>query len=74
MATRQLRISDPVQIKQQIGRFAGKKINVVLSDGTAMFGVLKRSNDHEIELMNMAQRTMRYPLSSITEFYFDSLT
>ena len=74
MATRQLRISDPVQIKRQIGRFAGKKINIVLRDGTAMLGVLKRANDQEIELLNMAQRVVHYPLSTITEIYFDSLT
>ena len=74
MATRQLRISDPEQIKQQIGRFAGKKINIVLRDGTVMLGVLKRANDQEIELMNMALRVVRYPLSTITELYFDSLT
>ena len=74
MATRQLRISDPEQIKQQIGRFAGKKINIVLRDGTVMLGVLKRANDQEIELLNMAQRVVRYPLSTITELYFDSLT
>ena len=74
MATRQLRISDPEQIKQQIGRFAGKKINIVLRDGTVMLGVLKRANDQEIELLNMALRVVRYPLSTITELYFDSLT
>lgn len=73
MSTRQLRISDAHQIRQQISRFVGKKINIILNNGTAIVGVLKSSNDQEIEMQNMARRTQRYPLSTITEIYFDSL-
>jgi hypothetical protein len=73
MSTRQLRISDPHQIKQQVSRFIGKKINIVLNDGSAMFGTLRASNDREIELENMARRKVRYPFSTITEIYIDSL-
>ena len=73
MATRQLRISDALQIRQQIGLHRGKKINLVLRDGTAVLGVLKTSGDLEVELLNMAQRSQRYPFSSIVEIYIDSL-
>jgi hypothetical protein len=73
MSTRQLRISDAHQIRQQISRYVGKKMNIVLRDGTAMVGVLKSANEQEIELLNMAQRSQRFPLSSITEIYIDSL-
>lgn len=73
MATRQLRISDPQQIKEQISRFVGKKINIVLRDGTAMLGVLKASNDQEVVLLNMAQKSQRYPIATIIEVYIDSL-
>ncbi|MEJ1239531.1 hypothetical protein WBG78_15450 [Chryseolinea sp. T2] len=73
MATRQLRISDVQQIRQQVGQLVGKKINIVLHDGTAMLGILKASNDHEIVLQNMAMRKQSYPLSKITEIYIDSL-
>ena len=73
MATRQLRISDALQIRQQIGLHIGKKINLVLRDGTAVLGVLKTSGDLDVELLNMAQRSQRYPFSSIVEIYIDSL-
>jgi len=45
----------------------------VVSDGTAVLGVLKTSGDLEVELLNMAQRSQRYPFSSIVEIYIDSL-
>ena len=72
MSTRQLRISDSGQIKQQLGRLVGRKINLVLRDGTAMLGVLKKTDGQEIVLTNMAQSSHRYPISSITEIYIDS--
>ena len=73
MATRQLRISDALQIKQKLGLQLGKKINLVLRDGTAVVGVVKASSDLEVEVLNMAQRSQRYPFSSIAEIYIDSL-
>jgi hypothetical protein len=73
MSTRQLRISDAQQIRQQIGRFVGKKMNIVLRDGTATVGVLKSVSDHDVELLNMARKSQRHPLSTITEIYIDSL-
>ena len=73
MATRQLRISDVQQIRRQVGQFVGKKINIVLHDGTAMLGILKAANDQEIVLQNMSLRKQSYPISKITEIYIDSL-
>ena len=73
MATRQLRISDPQQIKRQIGQYVGKRINIVLRDGTALLGVLKTTNDQGIEIQNMALRSQRHAFSTITEVYIDSL-
>lgn len=72
MSTRQLRISDANQIRQQIGQSAGKKINLVLKDGTAAVGVLKKSDGEAIVLVNMAQKSQRYLIDSITEIYIDS--
>jgi hypothetical protein len=74
MSTRQLRISDEHQIRQQMGRYVGKKLNIVLRDGTATVGVLTSVTGQEIELLNMARRSQRYAISSITEIYIDSLT
>jgi hypothetical protein len=73
MATRQLRISDAQQIRQQMGLLVGKKINIVLRDGTAVLGVVKTSSDQEVELSNMAQKCQRFAVSAIVEIYIDSL-
>ena len=73
MATRQLRISDAHQIRQQLRLLVGKKINIVLRDGTAALGVLKTSTDQEVEILNMAQKCQRYAVSAIVEIYIDSL-
>jgi hypothetical protein len=53
--------------------FIGKKINIVLSDSTAMFGVLKKVSDAEIVLMNMRMENVKYPFTSITEIYLDTI-
>ena len=73
MGTRQTRISDPLQIHEQIRAFAGKKINIVLTDNTAMVGVLVQVKDTEITLQNMRLKNITYPLNTIAELYFDKL-
>ena len=74
MGTKQLRISDPAQIKNKAGTFLGKKINIVLLDNTAVFGELKEVSSNEILLLNMRMKKVKYPFSSIAELYIDSLT
>ncbi len=73
MGTKQLRMSDRIQIQNSIGNFLGKKINIVLSDSTAMFGVLKEVTETEILLVNMRLKGRRYPLADITEIYLDTV-
>jgi len=73
MSTRQLRISDPDQIRQKIAQCVGRKLNIVFQDGTATVGVIKSVDGGLIDIMNMAQRRQRFPLSSVTEIYLDSL-
>ena len=74
MGTKQLRISDPAQIKSKAGTFLGKKINIVLLDNTVVFGELKEASGNEILLLNMRMKKVKYPFSSIAELYIDSLT
>ncbi|MDH4092720.1 MAG: hypothetical protein OEV24_19835 [Cyclobacteriaceae bacterium] len=71
MATKQLRLSDPGQIKKRIGDFIGKKINIVLIDNTAVLGELKGMNGIDILLVNMRNKKNSYPLSKIAEVYID---
>ena len=73
MRTKQLRISDILQIKSRMPEFIGKKISIVLEDSTAMFGELKKVSDTEIVLMNMRMEKMKYPFNSITEIYLDTI-
>jgi hypothetical protein len=53
--------------------FVGKKINIVLSDRTVMFGVLKKVNESEIVLTNMRLENVKYPIQNIVEVYYDTL-
>ena len=74
MRTRQLRISDPEQIKSKAPTFLGKKINIVLLDNTAVFGKLTEVSSQDIHLMNMRMKNVKYPFSSIAELYIDSIS
>jgi hypothetical protein len=72
MSTRQLRLNGPDQIRQNIKRLLGKKINVVLTDDTVVFGKLKEANALEIQLLNMRLKKVSYPFTKITEIYLDT--
>ena len=71
MRTKQLRLSDSVQIRQRINEFLGKKINIVLIDRTVMFGELRKVNGDHIVLRNMRLENVTYPFQSIVELYLD---
>jgi hypothetical protein len=73
MATRQLRISDHHQIKNSLRNFLGKKINIVLSNDTTMFGTLKEVTENEIILVNMRLKAERYRIADIAEIYLDTV-
>ena len=53
--------------------FLGKKINIVLSDRTVMFGELKKVNTSEIILRNMRMENIRYEFKNIVEIYLDAI-
>ena len=72
MSTKQLRLNDPAQIQKSIKSLLGKKINIVLTDDTVVFGELKDVNATEIRLMNMRLKNIRYPFDKITEVYLDT--
>jgi hypothetical protein len=73
MSTKQLRLSDPDHIKKRIKSFLGKKINIVMADNTAMFGILKEVTETEILLVNMRLKRRSYPLNTIVEVYLDTV-
>ena len=73
MRTRQLRLNDRDQIRRRMPEFLGKKINIVLTDRTVMFGELEKVNESEIILRNMRMENMRYPFKNIVEIYLDAI-
>jgi len=74
MGTRQLRISDPDQIRKRVQEFIGKSVNIVLTNGMIMSGKLTATRDSEVILQNMRLQKIPYPFDSISEVYFDSIT
>ena len=71
--TKQLRLSDPTEIRKRVGEFLHKKINIVLQDKTVMFGELKEVNEGGILLKNMRLKTIAYPFNQIAEIYLDRI-
>jgi hypothetical protein len=72
MSTRQLRLSDADQIQKNLTRLVGKKINIVLTDDTVVFGELKKVNTAEIQLINTRLKKMSYSFDRIAEVYLDT--
>jgi acetyl-CoA carboxylase carboxyltransferase component len=72
MGTKQLRLSDPEQIRKRIDEFVGKQINIVLTDSTVAFGTLEHVNATGITLQNMRLKKTTYPFVTLTEIYFDT--
>lgn len=72
MSTKQLRLNDPEQIQKSIKSLLGKKINIVLTDDTVVFGELKKVDTAEIQLLNMRLKKISYPFARIAEVYLDT--
>lgn len=74
MSTKQLRLNDPELIQKSIKSLVGKKINIVLTDDTVVFGELKKVDTAEIQLLNMRLKKISYPFARIAEVYLDTNT
>jgi hypothetical protein len=70
-STKQIRLSDPLHIKNRIKEFLGKKINVVLADRRVIIGELNQVNSNGIDLINMRLKNMHYSFDELSEIYFD---
>jgi hypothetical protein len=73
MSTKQIRLSDPAQIRNRINEFIGKKINIVLTDNTTQIGALEAVKGSAIVLRNMRLKKTVYPLATIAELYSDTI-
>lgn len=72
MSTKQLRLNDPEQIQKSLKVLLGKKISIVLTDDTVVFGELKKVNTAEIQLLNMRLKKITYSFARIAEVYMDT--
>jgi hypothetical protein len=71
MSTRQQRLSSLPQIQNKIDQLIGKKINVVLSNGTVVFGRVLKASAEAIIMENARLKKISYPCSQISELYVD---
>ncbi len=71
MVTRQLRLSTPENIRKRLPELIGKKINIVLSDRTVLFGELQNINDSQLTFLNMRLDPVSLPVTDVAEVYAD---
>ncbi len=71
MVTRQLRLSTRENIRIRLPELIGKKINIVLSDRTVLFGELHAINDAQLTFLNMRLDPVRLALTDVVEVYVD---
>ncbi len=71
MSTRQLRLTSSDQIKKNLDRISGKRVNVVLSDNTSVIGDVFEIKPDALIIRNGLLKKISYPFSKITEIYFD---
>lgn len=60
------------QFQNRLKEYTGKKINIVMSNRTVLFGELKGIEGDQLTFINMRQRPVSLLLKDITEVYLDS--
>lgn len=71
MSIRQIRLNSIEQIKSRVREFEGKRIQVILSNNTSMYGELKSVEALGIVVENQRLKRNLLPFDTITEIYFD---
>ncbi len=59
------------QIRNRLKEFTGRKISIVLSNRTVLFGELKTISDSELTFLNMRLDPVTLSLRDISEVYLD---
>jgi ribosome maturation factor RimP len=73
MSTRQLRLTSAGEIKKNLDRLAGKKINIVLNDNTVVFCHVLKIDPEGLTIQNGRLKKLTIPFSQISEIYFDTI-
>lgn len=71
MSVRQIRFSGLEQIQKRLKEFPGKKISIVLTNRTVLFGWLKGVDQANLSFVNMREASISLPLKEISEVYLD---
>jgi len=71
VSKKQIRLSDPTQIRKRAPEFINKQISLVLIDNTPLLGELKKATEHELLLSNGRLKEIRVPLEKVVDFFSD---
>lgn len=71
MSKKQIRISEPQEIKNRMPEFLNKNVSLVLKDNTVIFGTLREAKNGKVALSNMRGRKMTFLMDDISEIYTD---
>lgn len=52
----------------------GKRVQIVFTDSTTLAGELTTADAQKFTLENMRQQRISYPINTIAEIYFDTLS
>lgn len=71
MSKKQVRISDPQEIKKRMNEFLNREISLVMKDKTVVYGTLREAAGDTITVSNMRRRKMTFSCGQISELYTD---
>lgn len=72
MSTRQLRLTSETEIRKHAGRLVNSKVQLVLSDKTAVLGKLNTADTTGIVVENMRLKKNHFSYNQIAELYSDT--
>lgn len=73
MGIRQIRLNSMEKIRGNIGSYKGKKINLVLSNKTSVYGELLAVENDGIVVQNQGLKKLNITWNDISEVYFDQV-
>jgi ribosome maturation factor RimP len=73
MGIRQIRLNSLEKIRENIAAYKGKKINLVLSNRTSVYGELLAVESNGVIMKNQGLKKMNIAWSDISEMYFDKV-
>ena len=71
MSKKQVRVSDPREIKKRMNEFLNREVSLVMKNNTVIYGTLQQSDDDTVTILNMRQRKMTFPAADISALYTD---